>query len=370
MHVKRCIFHYPNPIVEKPGIGSALRPNKMREAFEKAGYIVEDATGYGAERRQKICEIKKKIRSGVQYDFVYSESVNSPTLLTEEDHIPRHPFLDFSFFRFCRKNGIPVGLFYRDCHWKFPVYKSVSRWKRCILIPLFRYDLHMYRKTVDMLFLPSLRIAEIFPDYCCAELPPGGILQKNVLKTRKNRTIREGTLNIFYVGNVMGVYDIRDFCRAVAETENVFLTICTPRESWEERKDQYVISDRIRVVHKAAHELGEYYENADVFACCLQPNEYTRLAMPIKVPEAIGYGLPVMITEGIAAAETIEKEGCGWVMENSVAGMKTLLEKLKTHPEEIREKTENVLAAAPRHTWESRARSAAKVLVNLKNKGE
>ena len=43
--MKRCIFHYPAPIADAPGIGSALRPKRMLAAFRAIGYEVEEVTG-------------------------------------------------------------------------------------------------------------------------------------------------------------------------------------------------------------------------------------------------------------------------------------------------------------------------------------
>lgn len=366
---KRCIFHYPHPIVDKPGIGSALRPNQMCAAFERIGYQVDKVCGYGAQRKQAIRQIRKNIRAGVKYDFVYSESVNSPTLLTEEDHIPRYPFLDFSFLGFCRKNGIPVGLFYRDMHWMFPVYREqVSRWKQMITLPLFRYDLRMYRKNVDLLYVASDRVEGIVPHSRTKPLPPGGQDQPAVLNSRTGKQQKEGYLQVFYVGNVMGVYDLTDFCNAVSQTDNIYLTICTPQSSWEQMQARYApyMSERIRVVHKSSAELAPYYEQADVFCCCLQVSEYTRLAMPIKTFESISYGVPVMMSKGIAAGELVAKEGCGWVVQNDVDAFRALLTRLRDDPAEVREKTANTIAIAANHTWESRARQVAEDLLNLK----
>ena len=45
-----------------------------------------------------------------------------PTLLTEPHHFPTHPLLDFGFFRYVKKQGIPIGLFYSDIFWKFEDY--------------------------------------------------------------------------------------------------------------------------------------------------------------------------------------------------------------------------------------------------------
>lgn len=370
--MKRCIFHYPNPIVAQPGKGSALRPNKMRAAFEQIGYQVDEVTGYGAERKEKIDRIKRNMEAGVRYDFLYSESVNMPTVLSEKDHVPRYPALDFAFFRHCRKNGIPTGLFYRDIHWKFPLYKEgLAWWKLMLSLMLFRCDLIQYRKTVNLLYLPSDRIRPYVPGHNTKPLPPGGELRSEVYERRKLRQKEAGKLQAFYVGSVSGgVYDLTAFCRAVCAVDGVELTICTPREHWETAQEKYAdcLCGRIRVVHEVSEHLAPYYEAADVFCCCLGVNEYTRLAMPIKVFEALSCGTPVMISDGIAAAELVERENFGWKVDNTAESFAQLLTFLRDHPEEIEEKTRNAIAAAPEHTWQCRAQQVAEDLTAWKEK--
>ena len=85
--MKRCIYHFPEPIVENPGIGSALRPNRMLAAFRALGYEVDEITGYSKERKKKIAAIRKRIAAGEKYDFVYSESVNGPTMMADKDNL-------------------------------------------------------------------------------------------------------------------------------------------------------------------------------------------------------------------------------------------------------------------------------------------
>lgn len=361
--MKRCIFHYLHPVEENPGIGSALRPNRMLQAFRDIGYEVDTVIGYSSQRKKQIRRIRENIKNGVCYDFVYSESVNDPTALSDQDHIPRHPFMDFRFLKFCRKHGIPVGLFYRDMHWRFSVYRDhVSRWKQMIAIPLFRRDLRMYRKCVDILYVPSAAMGRLVPHNDTRPLPPGGQLRHTPVAEKQ-----DDTLNIFYVGNVLGVYDITDFCRAVSQVEGVELTICTPRQSWEAAKHRYEpLCSRIQIVHKSAEELAPYYREADLFCCCLEANEYTRLAMPIKTFEAIGYGVPVLITKGIAAADLIAEANCGWVVENSAKAFQSLLTCLKNDPEQIEKTKENVLAISPYHTWASRAVQVSEELTERK----
>jgi len=368
--MKRCIFHYPAPIADAPGIGSALRPKRMLAAFRAIGYEVEEVTGYSRERKEKIAAVRRKIQSGTEYDFVYSESVNDPTAMTDRDHIPRHPFMDFSFLALCKKSGIPTGLFYRDMHWRFPFYRdSVSWWKRAILVPMFRRDLRSYRRVLSLIYFPSEAIHNyVMEGFPFRTLPPGGKLQEETLTRKRERRPVPGELHVFYVGSITGgVYDVRNLCAAVKDTAGVYLTICTPQAQWETAREQYapVLCDRVRVVHRSSDQLAELYEQADVFACCLQSNEYTDLAMPIKVPESICYGTPVMITETIAAADLIRQEGCGWPVAGSDRAMAELLAFLRDHPEEVAAKTRNTVDASPRHTWEARARQVAEDLTNL-----
>ena len=115
----KIIFHIPMKIDRTRVSASQIRPFKIIHAFKVSGYDIDIVEGYGAERRQQIAEIKRNVRRGVKYDFLYSESSTMPTLLTEKNHLPLYPFLDFSFFAFCKKHRIKIGLFYRDIYWCF-----------------------------------------------------------------------------------------------------------------------------------------------------------------------------------------------------------------------------------------------------------
>ena len=103
MQKRRCIFHIPNYIDKTSKSGSSLRPQMMLEAFETIGYQVDYVMGYGEERKKAIGKIKQNIKNGIKYEFMYAENATIPTLLTEKNHFPRYPFLDFDFFAFCKK---------------------------------------------------------------------------------------------------------------------------------------------------------------------------------------------------------------------------------------------------------------------------
>ncbi len=370
--MKRCIFHYPGPISDDPKAGSALRPNRMLQALRDIGYEVDCVTGYSAERKNRINAVKNRIKNGEHYDFVYSESVNDPTAMSDSDHIPRHPFMDFSFFRFCRKHQIPVAMFYRDVYWKFhEIFKSAaSTIKRMILIPMFSYDVLQYSSCLDLLYLPTKRMQNyVMQGLPSAELPPGGDLRPGSLAVKQSRIpMADGKLEVFYVGSLSALYDNRKLFQAVQETEGVNLTVCTHEKQWQTCKADYApyLCDRIKIVHKSGDQLRECYEKADVAAYCLDHNEYLDMAMPIKFFEAISYGTPILATSIYSISQVIQRDQIGWVCETSVSGIKQKLEYLKAHPEDITAKTENTIAAAYQNTWECRAQQVADELTKIK----
>lgn len=369
--MKRCIFHYPGPLQDKAGVGSAVRPYQMMNAFRELGYEVDTVTGYSKERKKKIFEIKNKIKDGIKYDFVYSESVNSPIPYSDEDHLPRHPFMDFAFFRFCRKQRIPVGLFFRDVHWKFPIFKEAASFiKRMFLTPAFRSDVKHYKKCIDLLYLPTTRMQNyVFSGFPSSELPPGGQAHPDVLSYKQNREpVRDGILRVFYVGSLSSsLYDNKNLFKAVYETDNVHLTVCTHKAQWEKLRAEYepYLCDRIEVVHKSGAELVEYYKKFDVSACCLKKCEYLDFAMPIKVFEAISYGTPLLVADIYSVSKFVVNENIGWNTKNNWQSIKDTLELLRDHPEEIVEKTNNVINAVPRHTWLARAEQVADELTKI-----
>ena len=72
--MKRCIFYLPYELDRSAARARMVRPRKMIRAFQDIGYDVFEITGYAAERKRKIAEAKRLIRSGVPFDFTYSEA--------------------------------------------------------------------------------------------------------------------------------------------------------------------------------------------------------------------------------------------------------------------------------------------------------
>lgn len=309
--------------------------------------------------------------------FVYSESANFPTGLTDSDHLPRHPFMDFGLLRYAHQRGIPVGLFYRDMYWRFPVYRSqVAAWKRAITVPLFKHDLREYARELDVLFVPSMTFAELLPPQLRSRvlvcpLPPGG-----ALKTDHATSKISGPLQCLYVGNVLPPeHNISSLLLAAQtlEDESVHITVCCPHDSWLAAQSYYAetsggtISSNVTIVHYKVLELDELYEAADVYLMPL-PDVYSHLAQPLKMFDAITHGLPIIVADDgqSEAGSLVTREGIGIQVGCSGPAIVAALRDLMGDSERLNELKVNTTRQAPSHTWKRRAETAADVLVRVR----
>lgn len=357
------IFHIPMQLDRQHASASQIRPLKMISAFQSMGYQVDIVEGPAKMRQAQIRVIKQKIQSGTKYDFVYSESSTMPTLLTERHHLPTYPFLDFGFFHFCKKNNIPIGLFYRDIHWCF-VNKNKD-WKQCVARYFYQYDLKKYKELVDVLFLPSLEMLPHIPfrfDGKVVPLPPGGDL-KNA--ARPDPT---DTLNLLYVGGVGGNYDLRPLLKAVAQCPSVRLTVCCRPSDWQSVKDSYsvLLSPNVTVVHRTPEQLPAEYAAADLFTLFFHGG-YWKFAVPFKLFEAVGYGIPMIAAEETWCGSFVQTNGIGQTVAWNENALVSVLQKIQQNPSVLKQYRERLAAIAPNNTWESRARTVADVLTKPKN---
>ncbi len=357
MHSSSIIFHHPGPVAPNGRSGSQIRPWRLLEAFHESGYEVEAVTGYGAERLRQIRRLKSDIRRGRRFDFVYSESRSIPTLLTEKHRFPRYPLLDFRFIHDLRKNRIPIGLYYRDIFWRFDMYRDKLPWPaRAITVPLYHYDWWWYKRTIDHLFLPSLQMAKHLPDTWpldrLSTLPPG----TRITNTIPVRRSTDGLLRLLYVGGVRPpTYDITPLLDSIKLTPSLRLTLCCRREEWEKHRRHYSshLSEKVKVVHLSGGKLLDLYADADILALVLKSSSYLDIAVPVKVFESIGYGVPVMTIGNNAAATLIEQDNLGWVASD-VAEAQSMLKRLAEHPALALQKRQRVSSARRKHTWMAR----------------
>lgn len=365
---KKMIFHIPLFLDENAMSASGIRPLKMIKGFKDAGFDVEIVSGNAKERNVKTAEILKKIKNGEKYDFCYSESSTMPTLLTDRHHLPLHPFVDFGFFKDLKKNGIPIGLFYRDVYWTFDLYKkSVPALKRIFAYCFYKYDLRMYNKFVDTLFLPSLKMFNYIPGEVkvpdVKALPSGCEIYKNT----EQKNDHEG-LNILYVGGITApLYDITPLVKAVTNRSMLHLTVICRKNEYDAMKNYYNMESvpNISVIHGRGDIVEECYKKADIFSIVRSFDEYLTFAMPFKLFEALSHGIPVVTSPGTAVSDFVESNDVGWIVDGNYG---EFLQNLAENKELLEEKRKNVIKAIPENTWEARALSVAGQLCNRRVK--
>ena len=360
--MKKIIFHHPLPLNPNAKSASGIRPIKMLNAFKQLGYDVAIVDGYGYERKQKIEEVKKRILNGEKFDFIYSESSTQPTLLTEKNHLPKYPFLDFGFFNFCKKRGIKIGLFYRDIYWRFGDYgKNLSFFKKNIAKSFYWYDLYKYNKLIDILYLPSIKMGKYVPivnNNKFNTLPPGcDDIEMNM--SNKNK---KSVINLLYIGGLGSHYKMHKLFNVLSKIDNVKFTLCTREEEWQNAKQEYKASKNIQIVHKSGEELLSLYEESDICMLFVEPQEYREFAAPVKLYEYIGKEKPIIASTGTLAGKFVEENNIGWAVKYDEDAVLMLLKELSENKALIMQKKENIKKIREKHTWKARAKQVVRDL--------
>jgi glycosyltransferase involved in cell wall biosynthesis len=353
--MKKMIFHLPVKLDKKRFSGSQIRPQKMISAFESIGYEVDLVWGDVSNRKKGMVKIKENILHGIKYDFLYSESSTMPTLLTESHHFPVAPFLDFNFFRFCKSQDIPIGLFYRDIYWMIDSFKkTIPFFKRLVSRIFYKYDLLQYKDKVDVLFVPSVEMYDYmnydFPKKI-VPLPPGTDLQKcNYIDTNNN------SLNFIYVGGSGSDYDLFLFLKVLNNLENTHLDLCSRKDDWHMYKEKYQgLLKNVSVHHKNGQELRNIYDNNDVAVYFINPKEFGGFALGLKLFEYISYEKPIISVKGTAIGNFVEENDIGWSVDYNSVSLMELIKKLSENKKLIELKKENIVKAKERNSWNVRA---------------
>lgn len=367
MHKKiNIIFHHPLPLNENAKSASGIRPVKMLKAFQELGCEVDLVTGFADERKHCINKIKENINSGKKYDLVYSESSTMPTILTDPHHLPLHPFLDWHFFKFCKKNEIPIGLFYRDIYWLFDNYgKDLNPIKKTVAKLSYRFDLWVYQKTLSLLYLPSLAMRKYIPGVSSSifsALPPGHSFAKESDLQKHEALITP--LKLFYVGGMSEHYQMHRLFDAVRGLRTVELTICTRDVEWDKVRNEYGhLPENINIVHASGEEMESKLSQADIAMLFVKPHEYWEFASPVKLYEYIGFRKPIIASEGTLAGQFVHDNHIGWSVPYESMALKNLLIKITNDISLLAPVCQQVKYIAPRHLWQSRASQVIQDLV-------
>lgn len=380
--VAHIIFHYPLPLPTSLSSGSKVRPIKMLQAFRAMGYTVHVISGGSEERTRSFQHIQELAASGTDFAFLYCELPGPPLLWLNRQE--RNRFIDFRVLVWCRKNKIPIGLFYRDVHWRFnSIFKTaVAQPKRSIVRSLFRVEWVAIQRLVQHLFLPSREMARYLPTTWPEDqfyaLPPGtenpdpdNISHRGASENISSggatvNEIEQRKLNLFYVGGITPpLYDLLPFIQAVQQLHFVNLTICCREAEWNQSKDYYKCihkSHQVQIVHVEGESLNQYYQLADIFSMVLAAHPYLTFAMPVKIFESLGHTVPLLVSsETTVVARFVEAEQIGWVTTTQEEICEQL-EFLHRNRHIIEEKRSHIEIVRKKHTWQSRAKKVAHVL--------
>lgn len=308
------------------------------------------------------------LASGVEFDFCYSESSTMPMTMCDPRHLPTRPFLDASFFRLLKRRGVPIGHFLRDIYWAFPGYREEVRPpKREAALAAYAWDLRNLRATLTRLYVPNRRMADHIAtgSLSVAELPPGHDIA--------DPEPGPGTgVRLLYVGDVGVFYRFERIVDAVSRAfrrgADVRLTICTREDSWLTSRDSYepLLSDAVTVVHAGGPALAALYAQANVASLFVEPDEYWKLSMPVKMFEYVGYGKPILAAAESPSSHFVHAEDVGWTLPYDTETCADFLVGLSADPGRIAAARRRTLLAAPRHTWLARARQVAEDLTGAR----
>jgi len=359
--MKTIIFHIPWELRQEKTAATAIRPRKMLEAFESAGFTVLTILGSPQERAEQFKAIKARIKAGLEISFVYSESSTAPTAFA--DPVKKSGFLfnkDISYLKYFAKINIPIGVYLRDLYWIFPeIFKGHPFIKRNILKHFHRLDLKFYRKYVDVLFVQSEDMKAYVPGgHPNVQLLPPGLNDVN-----HDFSLRqESRFHAFYVGGITDMYDLdllmHSLCQAKVEA-----TFCVRPAEWQKKRGDLgdvQESPLISIVHAGADELSPYLEKANIGLCLFKPGQTRGFMLPVKVFEYLEYDLPILANRNTPAGRFVEENEIGWAIEYSEESIHQWITMMKKDFEKnLLAKRANIQKIKGEHLWIHRAKQAA-----------
>jgi hypothetical protein len=358
MNKPNCIFHVPWKLSDLQNVASEIRPRKMLKAFHDIGYNVDIVWGNIKERKSSIEKIKTLITNGKKYEFMYCESSTLPNALTEDDHIPRAPFLDYSFFRFCKKNSIPIGLFYRDVYWNLSGFRRFNPIVDRIVNSFHKLDNFILFPFLKKLYLPSLEMKNfvpLVPENLKYSALPSGIELKE-MKEVKNETF-------LYVGDVNShIYDISVLFKVFSEIPEAKLIVNCRSKANDFIKNSYseYLTSNIEIKNCHGEELIELYNKSTYTLLFFKPNLVRTFAAPYKQFEYAAYGKITIANIETHAGKFNVENNLGFSIPYSEDGLKKcIISVLKSDHIDL---TNHIKDFAIENTWLKRAEKVVKDL--------
>ncbi len=354
------------PLREAPTSGSSVRPQKMKEALEKMNVEVRTFGGISNNiqiRRRTVAEIKDLLRLW-RPDACYIEPPSGPLFY----------YGDVRLIKRLHQMDIPISIFYRDAYWKYPEYSTenklsaVEKIKRLIIKTMQVHQWNVFRKNIDIIYFPSMTMANEFNCPRKDTLPPGGFIPDVKRKTELSKP-----LQYIFVGGAArnhGTFlTIEAFERANKSGIIAKLIYICPETQWQGLGiDQEKYRDWLDVVHTSGDEnLKLYYEQSDIALLTAPRTAYRDFAVPIKIFEYISYLKPILVTDSTETARIINDNHVGWVVNSTSEAVAEKIKELSTNPSEIVKIRNHMGEARSSNLWTSRSEKVLSDLNEIKN---
>jgi glycosyltransferase involved in cell wall biosynthesis len=360
--MKTVIFNIQFGYRNRGVSGSSVRPARMRDAFAKAGYDILDVDGHRRERAAVVDRLISDLSSlDPSKTLLYAESATFPHCFDLPSRLPG-PSPDIKLAKAAKAHGIPVGLFYRDMHWRYLRHQG---WRaRCIqgmLRPFFEREIRSYASCYDVLFGPTEQFLAAIPEAKNARrvaLPPG---------MQEGGGIRKpgSALRLIHVGGMTdhhGLYDMLPVVRGIQGTPWSLDMVCRQPE-WVRFRDHYEpLGKRCSILHEQGEGKSKHMAKATVGLLVYGAHAYRELAFPVKLLEYLAHGLPILVSAPSESARFVLKHGVGWAVAPEPEAVREMLQQLAEHPEDIQAAQSRIPAALKHQTWAHRVNQVEKAL--------
>lgn len=222
---------------------------------------------------------------------------------------------DLLFLAIMRLLHRPVGVFFRDAYQLFRDIHPRLRRRQVISDWLWRISLPLLRRVASVRFAPSPGMAAALGISDPVMLPPGtdptlpdlGIGDPDVVATVAQLTPGSG------VDVLLAAMELVRRRRPAATLKIVARGVDAATEA--------TLPDWVRVTPGNRAALPDLLRPARLIVLPLPVNDYTRIEAAVRLPDLIGYGKPMVVTDTPVQRALIEVSNGGVVTPDTAAGL-------------------------------------------------
>ncbi len=332
--------------------GSSVRPARMGAAFRSLGVQVVPVSGLQNRRRERTRTVRQTL--------AWLKTHRPDACYIEPPACPIYTAADRTLIRTLAAMKVPTAVFYRDAHWRYADWWGVRGPKAAALKAMHRRDLRLFETCCDRVYFPTATLRDLFADraFRATGLLPPGCEQTAPPHAALHR-------RMIYVGGVSAAYGtdllLAAFDRLQAAGTPVELTLCCRPGEWEAYRSG-PNRPYLTVIHAAGDDLQAAYARCDAGLLPLRRDRYMDLALPVKLFEYWGAGLPVIATDCPEVAAMVGGTAAGLVCPATAEGIAGAVQTFYGDPAIAPRLAQNAAGAASRNRWVDRA---AQVIADL-----